>query len=107
MQEPYSEDVAGHTDPESCHVEYRKDACEALTGAHAGQPLSREIDVVRGADAIAISGRRHRPMRQGEHRGDPARSETLRMHGNTSRENREAQRSSPETWRDRGGKPKA
>lgn len=106
MQEPYSEDVAGHTDPESCDVS-REGALEALTGARAGQVLSREIDLVRGADAVSMSGRRHRPMRFGEHRSDPARSETLCMHGSTSRENREAQRLSHGSRRDRGGKPEA
>ena len=42
MQESYGEDLASHTDPESCAV-VRKGAREALTGARAGGLLSREI----------------------------------------------------------------
>ncbi len=41
MKEPYGEGVAIHTDPESCAA-VRKDRGEALTGARAGQVLSRE-----------------------------------------------------------------
>ena len=37
------EGLATHDDPESCG-RGRKDAPEALTGAHAGRVLSREID---------------------------------------------------------------
>ena len=36
MRESYGKDPASHPDPESC-VGGRKDAGEALTGAHAGQ----------------------------------------------------------------------
>ena len=42
MKEPYEKGVANHLGPESC-AGVRKDAGEALTGAHAGQPLSSEI----------------------------------------------------------------
>ena len=42
MKESYGKDPASHPDPESC-VGGRKDAGEALTGAHAGQPSSCEI----------------------------------------------------------------
>ena len=42
MKEPYIEGVATRDDPESCAV-VRKDAGEALTGAHAGRVLGREI----------------------------------------------------------------
>jgi hypothetical protein len=41
MREPHSEGVANHADPESCG-DVREDGAEALTGAHAGQVLSRE-----------------------------------------------------------------
>jgi RNA-directed DNA polymerase len=43
MEESYREGVANHPDPESCGV-VRKGGAEALTGAHAGQVLSREIN---------------------------------------------------------------
>jgi hypothetical protein len=44
MKEPYGEGLASHPDPESC-AGHRNMAGEALTGAHAGQPLSSEISV--------------------------------------------------------------
>src|SRR5690348_3890405 len=42
MQESRGKGPASHPDPESC-VDGRKAGSEALTGAHAGQPLSCEI----------------------------------------------------------------
>lgn len=45
MKEPYSEDLANHTDPESCGA-FGNGRREALTGAHAGQPLSCEISLL-------------------------------------------------------------
>ena len=42
MREPYGEELATHTDPESC-LGVREGVVEALTGAHAGWVLSREI----------------------------------------------------------------
>ena len=88
MQESYGEDLASHTDPKSCAVA-REGAREALTGARAGGLLSREIILVRGADAVSVSGRLHPMPQYGERYGDLARSENLSMHGNISRENRE------------------
>ena len=88
MKESYGEDLASHTDPESCTVA-RKGGCEALTGACAGGLLSREIIRVRGADVVSVGGRQHPMHRYGKRYGDPARSENLGMHRNTSRENRE------------------
>lgn len=41
MQEPYSEELASHTDPESCAVD-REVFGEALTGACSGPVLSLE-----------------------------------------------------------------
>ncbi len=88
MKESHGEDLASHTDPESCTVA-RKGGCEALTGACAGKLLSREIIRVRGADVVSVGGRQHPMHRYGKRYGDPARSENLGMHRNTSRENRE------------------
>jgi hypothetical protein len=88
MKESYGEDLASHTDPESCTVA-RKGGREALTGVCAGELLSREIKMIRGADAVPVSGRRHPLPRQGKRYRNPARSKTLCMHRNTSRENRE------------------
>lgn len=42
MREPYIEGVANHGDPKPC-VGDPQGRSEALVGAHAGQPLSREI----------------------------------------------------------------
>jgi hypothetical protein len=42
MKESYGKGLASRPDPESC-VGVRKEAGEALTGAHAGQPLSCDI----------------------------------------------------------------
>lgn len=51
MEGLYIEGVAIHDDPESC-ADVRKGMGEALTGAHAGWPSSREINSVQGADAV-------------------------------------------------------
>ena len=55
MEEPHTEGIASHGDPESC-VGVREGVGEALTGAHAGWVLSREITFVRGADAVQRCG---------------------------------------------------
>src|SRR5262245_17463673 len=89
MQESYGENLASHTDPESCAVA-REGAREALTGACAGGLLSREIILVRGADVVSVRGRLHSMARDGERHGDLARSKNLCMHRTTSRENRES-----------------
>lgn len=51
MKESHREDLASHPDPESC-VGGREAVSEALTGAHAGQPLSCEISRIWGADTV-------------------------------------------------------
>src|SRR5438132_11519498 len=98
MKESYGKGVATHAGPESCAVA-RKGEGEALTGGRAGQVLSREMYDPRrepwplwGADAVELGGRPHRPGRQRETRGDPARSETLRTHRHISYGNREVRR---------------
>lgn len=88
MKESYGEGVATHTGPESCGASC-KGGVEALTGARAGQVLSRESRSLRGADAVRRSGRPHPWHRNREMLRDLARSETLCMYGNTSHENRE------------------
>ena len=88
MKESYGEDLASHTDPESCTV-VREGGCKALTGVCAGELLSREIIRSQGADVVSVSGRQHPVLRYGKRYGDPARSENLSMYRNTSRENRE------------------
>ena len=51
MKVPDSKGVANHAVPESC-VRCREAHHEALTGVRVGQPLSRERNEVRGADAV-------------------------------------------------------
>jgi hypothetical protein len=50
-----SKGVANHTGPESCVRRRREAHHEALTGVRVGQPLSRERDIVLGADAVTMS----------------------------------------------------
>ena len=113
MKESYREGVATRSGPESC-AGGGNPAGEALTGVRVGWVSSREIDapwrkprVLRGADAVEDGGRPHPTRRQREARRDPARSETPRMHENTSHGNREVPRSSAaEGAADRIGKSK-
>ena len=93
MKEPYSEEVATHTGPESCIV-VRKGGSEALTGVRAGRVMSHEINAplrweIQGADAVSECGRQHRVYRNREVHSDPAWSKTPGMYGNTLRGSRE------------------
>ena len=88
MKESYVEGLAAHSGPESCVVA-REGRGEALTGVRAGRVLSRERSSLRGADAVEEGGRLQPGHRYREMSGNPARSETPCMYGNTSRENRE------------------
>ncbi len=95
MKVSYSEGLATHTGSESC-IFVRKDEGEALTGEHAGQVWSREIEPpsrkrwpLRGADALELSGRQNWRRRNGETLLDSARSETLSMHASTLSGSRE------------------
>ena len=113
MKVSYSEGVAIHTGSESCAF-VRKDKGEALTGGRAGQPLSREIEtpprkrwLLRGADAVEISGRQNCKRRYRETLVGSARSETLRMYASTLSGNREILcLSVEEKTTDRSGKSK-
>lgn len=84
----YVEDLASHGGPESC-VDAREGGGEALTGVHAGRVLSREMLKVQGADAVEIGGRQHGTVRHGEHRPNPAWSETSRTHASHLQGNRD------------------
>src|SRR6476661_5144913 len=91
MQESYRKDPASHPDPESC-VGGRKDAGEALTGAHAGQPSSCEIRY-SGAPTPLCEAEGHTEGGViGEPPEGPAQSETLRMRGNPLHGKREIPR---------------
>ena len=54
MQVPDNKEVANHVVPESC-VSYREVRLEALTGVRIGQPLSRDRNIVPGADAVSVA----------------------------------------------------
>src|SRR6266446_1745851 len=88
MRELYVEGLATHDDPESCAV-VREGGGEALTGVRAGHAIEPRNSVVRGADAVEVSGRPHRPQRYRELPVDLARSKNEGMHGISMRENRE------------------
>jgi RNA-directed DNA polymerase len=88
MKESYTEGPASHSGPESC-AGARKDAGEALTGAHMGGVLSRDNRCNQGADDVVLSGRQHAYAQKGEGISNPARSETSSTYGNSMRENRE------------------
>ena len=79
MKVPYAEDVASHSNPESC-VGMGNHVCEALTGGGVGQVLSREIPILQGADVLDRGGRRNCGQRYRELPTGPAWSETLCMH---------------------------
>ncbi len=54
MQVRYDEGIANHIGPEPC-VGIREGVGEASVGECAGQPLSREIGLVPGADAVTLA----------------------------------------------------
>ncbi len=70
MQESNDQGPANRIGPESCTIA-REDGGEALTGVRAGWRLSPEI-IFRVPTLMWVSGRPHRPARQGESRPDPA-----------------------------------
>jgi len=92
MRVLYGEGVADHTDREPCGAP-REGRVEALAAARAGQPLSREITLIRVADVVPNDGRRYPRAAIGEALRGPARSETLSMLASTLRGNREVLRS--------------
>jgi hypothetical protein len=91
MQKSYESGSATHIGPESCGA-VRKSSVEALTGERAGRVFSRVRDLLRDADAVGESGRRHLMHRYREVYQSPARSETPCTYGDTSRGNREIPR---------------
>ena len=88
MKESHREDSASHPDPESC-VGGCKAAGEALTGAHAGQPLSCEIRSSGVPTPLSSAEGNNVASVLGESVTDPAQSKTLRMRGNLLHGNRE------------------
>jgi len=56
------EDVASHIGPKPC-AGIREGVGEASAGECAGQPLSRERNLLPGADAVTSCGRQHGEVR--------------------------------------------
>ena len=54
MKVHYDEGIANHIGPEPC-AGVREDTGEASVGDRIGQPLSREIGVFLGADAVPVA----------------------------------------------------
>lgn len=88
MKESHREDLPSHPDPESC-VGGRKAAGEALTGTHAGQPLSCEIRSSGVPTPLSSAEGNTVASVSGEPATDPARSKTLSIRGNSLHGNRE------------------
>jgi RNA-directed DNA polymerase len=91
MKESHRKDPAGHPDPESC-VGGRKDAGEALTGAHVGQPSSCEIRSSGVPTPLCEAEGHIEDGVIGKPFSDPAQSETLCTRGNSSHGKREIPR---------------
>ena len=91
MKESHGKDPASHPDPESC-VSGRKDAGEALTGAHVGQPSSCEIRSSGVPMRLSDAEGHTEGGVTGKSPSDPAQSETLCMRGNSSHGKREIPR---------------
>ena len=90
-RDSHIEGLATHGDPESCG-QVREGLAEALTGAHAGRVLSREIEFKFQVPSLFLEPKATSAApRDGEVRRDLARShdETPCMRGSTLRENRE------------------
>ena len=88
MKEPHRKGVATRPDPESC-AGGGNIAGEALTGAHAGQPLSSEITSI-GAPTLYCDGEGHTASSViRELPAGAAESETLCMRGSFLHGNRE------------------
>ena len=93
MRESYRKDLARHPAPESCGVCREADA-EALTGVHAGQPLSCEIKPSGVPTPLADAEGNIGQDGKGASCPDPAQSKTLRMRGNSLHGNRETPQTS-------------
>ena len=88
MKASHRKGVATHPDPESC-VASRKATIEALTGAHVGRVLSCEIIAIGVPTSFSKAEGHTAGGAIASLRFDSAQSETLGMHGNSTRENRE------------------
>jgi hypothetical protein len=83
MKVQHGEEVANHSDPESC-VGHREVRVEALTGEPVGQPLSREMNKSGMSMLLSEAEGNTGHAVNREACTDPARSETLCMPGSLS-----------------------
>ena len=91
MRAPYGEELATHTDLESC-ADSRKAMGEAFTGGVRAGLLSCERVKIQDADVVHKSGKQHRLYRYCEMQLDPAWSENLCTYTSFSIGNREVPR---------------
>ena len=99
-RDSHTEGLATHGDPESCRG-VREGAAEALTGAHAGRVLSREMEFDYQVPRLfleskAILAKPGLVRRGGTWRGH---RETPSMRGSIARENRETLHTARGGWR--------
>jgi hypothetical protein len=74
VQVHHDEGVANRIDPAESCADAREGIGEALTGARAGEVLSGESNVVRGADAVVACRRQQARVRHRKDLGHPASS---------------------------------
>lgn len=89
MKVQHREDLASHSDPESCAVT-REGGREALTGADVGRVPSSEKNLDRVADVLQVRGRQHWAHRYREGCPGPAESTTSSTHRSLLRGSRES-----------------
>jgi len=88
MKELYRKGLANHPGLESCVVG-RKAAIEALTGVHAGRVWSCEIIATGVPTSFRMAEGNTDGCASASARRTPRSLRPLRMHGNSTRENRE------------------
>ena len=89
MKEPHDEGLATHIISESCAGRPQGRRRSVDRGTHGPGIEPRNPLHLQGADAVEISGKRHRTHRHGEMGLNPARSETPSTCGRISPGNRE------------------
>jgi hypothetical protein len=99
-RDSHIEGLATHDDPESCG-RARKDASEALAGAHAGRVLSREIEFNFQVPSLFLGTKAtpDAPEWRGGSGPGAVDDKTPSMRGSTMRENRETLHTARGGWR--------
>jgi hypothetical protein len=99
-RDSHTEGLATHGDPESCRG-VRKGVAEALTGAHAGRVLSREMEFDFQVPRLFLESKAILATPGLVRRGETWRGhrETPSMRGSIARENRETLHTAQGGWR--------